>query len=115
MSWGAGNISLNDDSGFPYYYSYYYDAVTAKATIITDPPMTTGKTYNFEVRSRITSSRDLGWLDGDGDGYESDHQSYIMSFRYAQDMVYGIIVADSTINAIPYYEPIEHCFLYSFD
>lgn len=114
LIWSEGYITVYDSSGFPHDFAvtYYEDVALAVLSFYT--PLVVGEGYTLRVGPYI-ASLDGEWLDGDRDGYTADFEPFVMSFKYAQDLVYGIVVADSSTNAEPYYEPTERCFLYEFD
>ena len=109
------NISvLEDDWNEQFYDLVYYEDI-ALAVLVFDYPLELERDYKLTVSSDIISSSDLGWLDGDRDGSETDREPFVLNFRYESDPIEGINVADSTSNAHPYNEPTERCFLEEFD
>ncbi len=108
-------ISLTDALGHPISYDITYYEDIALCVLLFYLPLTTGTYYYLTLADNILSDADMGRLDGDRDGFESDGEPFMLQFSYATDDIYGIIVADSITNAAPYYEPYERCFLYEYE
>ena len=111
-----GSLSLTDTNDIPLNFDVrYYDRVALAVLNFSTFPLTVGSKYTLSVGPYIYSSSDGGQLDGDRDGIIYDNEPFTISFRYQSDMLYGITVVDTVTNALPYYEPIERCYLYEFE
>ena len=115
LYWGESSITVYSEPWVPQYFEItYYDDV-ALAVLIFDSPLEVGNNYTLSLHSNIRSANDAGYLDGDRDGTEIDLAPFVLNFSYEDNPNEGFIVADSSTTAMPYYEPIERCFLSEFD
>ncbi len=108
------NISVLEDGWTPQFFNIVYYKEVALAVLVFSYPLELNKNYTLTISANLLSETDPGRLDGDRDGEEIDNDPFTLNFMYKSDIVEGIIVADSSTNAMDYYEPTERCFLEEF-
>ncbi len=108
------NVSVLEDGWTPQFFDIVYYREVALAVLIFSYPLELDKNYTLNISTDLLSATDPGRLDGDRDGEEVDNEAFTLNFIYGSDIVEGIIVADSSTNALDYYEPAERCFLEEF-